>query len=290
MKDMATAIERLAFVGFGEAATAFVSGWAQTRPAELTACDIRTDAEMRARYAEHGISGTPVIADALAETQAVFSVVTADQARIAAEAAAPHLPAGAFWFDCNSCAPNTKREAADLIEAVGGRYVDVAVMGPVHPKRHHVPLLVSGPHAGAAENALLSLDMKPHIAGTEVGQASSVKMIRSVMIKGMEALSAECFLAARSAGVEQSVLASLAASDPAMEWPRRAAYNLERMMVHGLRRAAEMREVASTVEDLGLGGSMSAASAEWHERIGALGLEPGEGDLFLRADTLLARL
>ncbi len=287
---MESTIERLAFVGFGEAATAFVSGWARARPAHLAACDIRTDGEMRARYAEHGVTGSQIIGDALAGTQAVFSVVTADQALVAAKAAAPHLPKGAFWFDCNSCAPKTKRQAADVIEAVGGRYVDAAVMAPVYPKRHHVPLLISGPHASAAERVLLSLDMKPQTAGTEVGQASSIKMIRSIMIKGMEALSAECFLAARSAGVEDSVLASLAESDPAMEWTRRGAYNLERMMVHGLRRAAEMREVASTVQDLGIGCGMSAATADWQERIGALGIDPGEGDLFLRADTLLARL
>ncbi|MEM1048432.1 MAG: DUF1932 domain-containing protein [Pseudomonadota bacterium] len=287
---METTIEQLAFVGFGEAATAFVSGWTQARPARLTACDIRTDAEMRARYAKYGVSGTPVGAEALAGAQAVFSVVTADQALIAAENAAPHLPADTLWLDCNSCAPKTKRRAAAAIEAAGGRYVDVAVMAPVYPKRHHVPLLISGPHADVAATALLSLDMKPKVAGTEIGQASSIKMIRSIMVKGLEALSAECFLAARSAGVEDSVLASLAETDPAMAWPQRGAYSLERMMVHGLRRAAEMREVASTVEDLGLGGGMSAASADWQERIGALGIEPGADDLFLRADTLLARL
>lgn len=290
MRDMTNSIDRLAFIGFGEAATAFVSGWGAGRPARLTAFDIKTGSQMQARYAEHGVAGCLDVAGALKDAQAVFSVVTADQALAAARAAAQSLPAGALWFDCNSCAPGTKRQAAQVIEAAGGRYVDVAVMAPVHPKRHHVPLLVSGPHAEAAEAALMSLDMRPKLAGAEVGQASSIKMIRSVMIKGMEALSAECFLAARRAGVEESVIASLEASDPEMEWRRRGAYNLERMMLHGVRRAAEMREVALTVQELGLGGGMSAAAADWQDRIGALGAAPGEDDLLSRVDSLLVRL
>ena len=285
----------ISFVGFGEAAGAFLSGWALPDPSRVTAYDIKiehteTAATMRARCAEAGVRGCATLAEALAQTAMVFCVVTADQALAAAEAAAPHLPRDAFWFDCNSCAPGTKRRAAAVIEAAGGRYVDVAVMAPVYPKRHHVPLNIAGPHADAAAEALLGLDMKPVVTGPEVGHASSIKMIRSVMIKGLEALVAECFLSARRAGVEDQVLASLEASDPDIAWRRRGAYNLERMMVHGARRAAELREVARTVEELGLGGSMAAATAGWEDRIAALGADPGPDDLIARLDAILARL
>ena len=290
MAETADRIGQLAFVGFGEAATAFVSGWRARRPDFLAAFDIRTDAEMWARYAAHEVTGAATAAEALASAQAAFSLVTADQALAAAEASAPSLPEGVLWFDGNSCAPGTKRRAAEVIESVGARYVDVAIMAPVHPARHHVPLLVSGPHAGAADALLRALDMRPTIVGPEVGQASSIKMIRSVMIKGLEALSAECFLAARRAGVDERVLASLEASDPEFNWRARAAYSLERMMRHGGRRAAEMREVAVTIDELGLGGDMSAASAAWQERIGALDLDPGDDELLARADKLLSRL
>lgn len=290
MNSISGRIDKVAFVGFGEAATAFVKGWADERPARLTAFDIKTGPLMQARYAEHAVIGSDSLFEALADAQAVFSVVTADQALAAAKSAASALPRGAFWFDCNSCAPGTKRQAAEVIEAAGGRYVDVAVMAPVHPKLHHVPLLISGPDAEAAAVALASLDMKPQIAGAEIGQASSIKMIRSVMVKGIEALSAECFLAARRAGVDESVIASLDASYPAMNWRQRGAYNLERMMVHGARRASEMREVALTIRELGLSGDMSAAAARWQDRIAGIEAEPGPDDLISRADTLLAQL
>ena len=163
-------------------------------------------------------------------------------------------------------------------------------LAPVHPKRHHVPLTISGPHAEAAKAILKALDMRPEIAGHEVGQASTIKMLRSVMVKGMEALMAECFLSARRAGVEDQVLASLSGSFPETDWPLRGAYNLERMIVHGRRRAAEMREVALTVEALGLPADMVHACVEWQERIGQTGADPGEDVLETRLDAVLNTL
>jgi 3-hydroxyisobutyrate dehydrogenase-like beta-hydroxyacid dehydrogenase len=288
-----------AFIGFGEAASAFATGWHHALPgiaqARLRAYDRKSDAATTApaqqvRSGAPGVTACSTPAEALAGAEAAFCLVTADQALAAAQAAAPHLDRGALWFDGNSCAPSTKRQAAAVIEAAGGRYVDLAIMAPVYPSLHRVPLLVSGPHAAAARAVLATFDMVAGDAGDQVGRASSIKMIRSVMVKGLEALMAECFLAARRAGVEDAVIASLADSHPGTDWRGRGAYNLERMMVHGTRRAAEMREVARTVADLGLGGTMSAATADWQARVGALGMEPGADDLPARADAVLAAL
>ena len=82
------------------------------------------------------------------------------------------------------------------------RYVDVAILAPIHPKRHQTPLLLAGPHAQAVLPLLIDeLEMRGAIASDEVGAAAALKMIRSVMIKGIEALTAECFLAAQRAGI-----------------------------------------------------------------------------------------
>lgn len=287
--------QRLAFIGFGEAARAFLSGWADRRPAAVAAYDRKTDSAqtapaMQAAYADHAVAGAVTAAQVVAQADTVFCTVTADQARVAAEEAAPSLAPGTLWFDCNSCAPGTKAQAAAIIEAAGGRYVDVAVMAPVHPKRHHAPLLVSGPWAEAGAARLETLDMRPRVTGPEVGQASSIKMLRSVMIKGLEALTAECFLAARRAGVSDQVIASLEASDPEIDWRARGAYTLERMLVHGARRAAEMREVALTVEALGLPPGLSRATAEWQATLAGLAEAGDDPDLDTALDRILSRL
>lgn len=280
----------ITFIGFGEAAMAFATGWPAGRAGLMRAYDLADPDRMQPRYACTGVTGCADPAAALAGAATVFCLVTADQALQAAQSAAACIAPGTLWLDGNSCAPQTKQAAAAVIAAAGGRYVDLAVMAPVHPLRHRVPLLVSGPHAQAAVTVLTALDMQPRIAGPEVGQASAIKMLRSVMIKGIEALTAECLLAARRAGVEAQVIASLQASDPGTDWPARSAYNLERMLVHGARRAAEMREVAATVTALGLPDGMSAATARWQDLLAATGAEPGPADLAARLDRVLARL
>ncbi|KAB7772553.1 DUF1932 domain-containing protein [Xanthomonas maliensis] len=292
---MSTPSTALAFIGFGEAACAFFDGWSLADPARIRAYDCKTDhldsaAEMRARYASRSVTGCADAADAVADADAVFSLVTADCALAAARQSAPFLRRGALWLDCNSCAPHSKQAAAEVIEAAGARYVDVAVMAPVLPKRHHVPLLISGPHTEAAIVLLRSLDMRPTAAGAAVGQASSIKMLRSVMVKGIEALSAECFLAARRAGVEAEVAASLDASATALGWREQASYNLERMIVHGRRRAAEMREVALTVAALGLPADMATATVAWQQRIGDAGVDAGDDTLDARLDKVSSAL
>ena len=257
----------------------------------LGAYDIRTShAEVMARAAARGLVCHANPQDALAGAGIALCLVTADQALAAAQTCAAHMPLGLIWLDGNSCAPATKRSAAAVIEAAGGRYVDMAIMAPVHPNLNRTPALMSGAHAGAAMAALAGFDMELTIAGGAVGDASTIKMLRSVMVKGFEALTAECLLAARRAGVEEAVLASLEASDPGWNIRQRGAYNLERMLVHGHRRAAEMREVALTLRGLGLPDRMAAASALWQDELGGLGIAAGPDDLAQRMDAVLDHL
>ncbi len=269
---------RIALIGFGEAAGAFAPGLR----ARLAAYDRKTDdpALRPAKldeFAAHAVTACDDPAAALAAAEGVLSLVTADQA-LAAARAAEGLSAGALWFDMNSVSPATKRAAAAPIEGHGGRYVDVAVMAPVHPKRTAVPLLVSGTHAeaGAALLAAIGFGNVRVVAG-EVGAASAVKMIRSVIVKGVEALSAECALAADAAGVLDEVIASLDASPPPQGWVDRFDYNLDRMIVHGSRRAAEMEEVVATLEELGTGSAMSRGTVERQRGLGSLAITPPDG-------------
>ena len=109
-------------------------------------------------------------------------------------------------------------------------------------------------------------------AGVEIGQAATTKMLRSVIVKGMEALAAEAVLAAEKAGVAEAVLASLGA-----DWEDRADYALDRMMIHGGRRSAEMREVEGTLSSLGAQSAMTQGTIAWQSEVGGLGLVPLDG-------------
>lgn len=275
-------LDGISFIGFGEAGAAFAADWRADVP-RARAFDSKTDdpgaSETKKRdYDSAGVEGCRTIAEALDGASAAISVVTADQALAAATAGAAALAPGTLWLDMNSVAPHTKRAAAARVDAAGGRYVDVAVMAPVQPLRRKVPLLVSGSHATDATALLLQLGFTNvrSIAG-DVGAASSIKMVRSVMVKGLEALTAECLLAAEAAGVRDEVIASLDASWPGADWRTRADYNLERMIVHGRRRAAEMDEVVRTLDALGIDPALSRATAARQRAIASADVRPPEG-------------
>lgn len=210
--------------------------------------DPATREAMLETIAMAGIEACHSAADALAGAQVVLSLVTASSALQVAIEDARFIAPGALWIDMNSVAPETKCRAAAAIEAAGGRYVDVAVMAPVQPATLAVPLLLSGAHAADAAQVLANLGFSNiTLAGEDIGRASTIKMLRSIMVKGIEALTAEMVLAARQAGVANEVVASLGE-----DWAQKAEYNLERMTIHGQRRAAEMEEVAKTLETLGV--------------------------------------
>ena len=277
----------LAFIGFGEAAQAFASRI--DRP--MRGYDRIATPEKRAEFAAHAVEAVDSNAAAVAGANLILSVVTADQALAAAEESAEGIRPSALFCDCNSVAPDTKRAAARAIEASGGRYVDVAVMAPVHPKRLAVPLLLAGPHAEEAAEVLRAVGFtNVRALGGAVGTASSIKMIRSVMVKGIEALSAECALAAEAAGVRAEVLTSLDASWREESWETRFDYNLDRMMLHGLRRAAEMEEVVKTLENLGTGAAMTRGTVRRQRAIGSLGLKAPPEALQQKLDILRASL
>ncbi len=258
----------LALIGYGEAGRTFstAADWGSgTR-----VFDIR---DLSSHYAEDGVTGCATLADAIDCAQTLLSLVTADQALVAAQNAAQHIAPGALFFDMNSVAPETKRAAAAVIEAAGGQYLDVAVMAPVQPARLAVPLLVSGPNGDEGAAALSHLGFtNVRVMPGEIGRASAVKMIRSIIVKGIEALTAEMLLAGEAAGVTDEVLASLGD-----DWGRKADYNLDRMLVHGTRRAAEMTEVAKTLEALGVVPVMTRGTIRRQAEIGAIGAGSPEG-------------
>jgi 3-hydroxyisobutyrate dehydrogenase-like beta-hydroxyacid dehydrogenase len=136
-------------------------------------------------------------------------------------------------------------------------------MAPVPPARLSTPLLIGGAQARALTERLSALGLNARYGADEVGKVSAIKMCRSVMIKGLEALTTECLFAAREYGVEEQVLASLHASFPSLGWnDALPGYLISRVAEHGIRRSEEMEEVVKTLRDAGGAGLMSRATAQ----------------------------
>ena len=274
MPDVKPAIS---FIGFGEAGQAIASGLREAGAGRMSAWDILIPqaAGQRLRKAGEaiGVRCASSAADAVRDAEIVISAVTAAASAEAAQSVKSHLTGGPFLLDINSVSPARKQETAKLL-GDAARYVDVAVLAPIYPARHQTPMLLAGPHASAIAPILAALGMRATVAGTEVGAAAAIKMVRSVIVKGIEALTLECFLAAARAGVVDEVANSLKNNYPGLDWSKIVPYNLERMAVHGERRAAEMEEVAETLRELGVEPLMTSATVKRQREMGQLGAQP----------------
>jgi len=269
---------RLCFIGFGEAGQAIASGLRDTGIETVAAWDILFPAPEGASLKQAGETmGARVAssaADAARGADIIVSAVTAASSLEAARSVEPHLTGNPYFLDINSVSPGRKKETEKLLGSKA-RYVDVAILAPIHPARHQTPLLLAGPHAETVMPLLIDeLEMRGAIAGDEVGQAAGLKMIRSVMIKGIEALTLECFLAAKRYGIVDEVAASLKNNYPTLNWNKVIEYNIERMASHGVRRADEMDQVAATLRDLGIEPLMASATSTCQREMGQIGKEP----------------
>jgi 3-hydroxyisobutyrate dehydrogenase-like beta-hydroxyacid dehydrogenase len=256
---------RIALIGFGEVGTRLAQGFTAAGAAVST-FDILFDnseagAALREKARRMGVAAGATAAAAAENAQIVISAVTASSAFDVATEARRYLRPGQFFLDLNSVAPETKRADAAAVEPSGAHYVEAAVMAPIAPYELAVPMLLGGREAGALAAMLTPLGMRMEPVATAIGEASAIKMCRSVMIKGIEALAVECFLTARRYGVEDRILASLDETFKPLHWEKLAGYLIERVVRHGRRRAAEMREAAETVAAAGLEPLMTSATA-----------------------------
>jgi 3-hydroxyisobutyrate dehydrogenase-like beta-hydroxyacid dehydrogenase len=245
----------IGLVGYGEVGRILAEDL-RKQDLNVIAYDIKLGGDMagplREHAREHRIALTASHAELAASADFIVSAVTASQAVPVAQACAPAIKNSAFFLDFNSASPGAKQRAAKLIDAAGGRYVEGAVMTSIPPYRIRVPLLLGGATASELAPHLVELGFDAKVASEKLGVASAVKMCRSVMIKGLEAMTIECFTTARAYGVEDAVLASLKETFPGIDWEKQGAYFFQRVIEHGRRRAEEVREVSETVRDIGL--------------------------------------
>jgi 3-hydroxyisobutyrate dehydrogenase-like beta-hydroxyacid dehydrogenase len=270
------AISRIAIIGFGEVGGIFGADLAG-KGIQVSVFDILLASEphrqqMLAKAQSCGVHVVETLQDCVHNADLVISAVTASSALDVAQQAARVLNPEQIFLDINSVSPETKRKASACMESSpgtgGARFVEAAVMAGVPGKRLQVPMLLGGRHAVAVSDSLRALGMNPAVLSDQIGVASAVKMCRSVLMKGLEALTVECLFAARQYGAEDAVLESLAVTYPGMGWKDRLPdYLISRVAEHGERRAAELREVAHTLQEVAVEPTMTLAAAHRQEQL-----------------------
>src|SRR5262249_31262494 len=192
---------KIGFIGFGEAGFHIAKGLRSVGVAHISAFDINTytpglgeKIQRRAEDAEVPLcESSAQLAEA---SDLLLSTVTANRAEAAAKQTAPFLEARHIYADLNSISPALKQSIGEIVATRGARFVEIAIMSPVPPHGHRVPMFLGGPHAQTLVALLAPYNMNLEVISEQIGAASATKMCRSIIVKGLEALMLECGLGA----------------------------------------------------------------------------------------------
>jgi 3-hydroxyisobutyrate dehydrogenase len=283
----------IALIGFGEAGQALgrglcaQGGWRGTlrpgdnAPRRVIAIDTALDADARGRALGETARALEIAiekgyAEALREADLVLCAVPGDSALDAARAAAPLLKPGAIYLDLCTVTGRMADEDRAAIETGAGCYLDIAVMGSFNSQGYKAPLLLAGADAIAVAGWMTALGFRAEVLGPKPGSASAVKMLRSVIMKGFEALAIESFVAARRQGILEEVLGCFGDVDrvPLRDFLANLACT---HMVHVRRRWEEMGLVAETLRETGVEPLMTEATTRSLRRTIDAGVIPSDG-------------
>ena len=210
-----------------------------------------------------GIEDTSSLETLVGEADVLLCVlVPARAVEVAQEVAAAIRAAAAdlLYVDCNAVSPRTVRLVGETIQAAGGRFADVGIIGPP-PRKPGTRFYASGPGAGEfAELAAFGLDVR--VIGDEIGQASGLKMCYGALTKGLTALGTELLVAAHRLGLADVLRAEQRESIPGvLTWLERS---LPSMPPKAYRWVGEMEEIAATFADLGLTPNILQGAADMY--------------------------
>jgi 3-hydroxyisobutyrate dehydrogenase-like beta-hydroxyacid dehydrogenase len=255
----------IGFIGYGEAAFNITKGLnSEGSKISIFAYDKFADKEpysevIRKRALEANVNILGDIKELLEKVDIVFCAVSADMVVPIAEEIQPYLRIGQIYADINAASPIAKKKAAEIISKSGALYVDISVMASVLVYGHKVPLVVSGKGARQFADILNKYNMSIKYYGEEPGNASAIKMFRSIFMKGIAMLLLETIVASHKYGMEDdvwdSILETLTGS-----YPERINQWITRTVIHSERREHEMEEVVSLLNELKTDDIMSTAT------------------------------
>lgn len=203
-----------------------------------------------------GITLAPDGSAAVTGADVVLSVNAAAVALAVAEEVAEALGADTLYADLNTTSPGLKGALADALPV---RFVDVALVGTVPSLGLQTPALASGAGAERFAELFRPLGMPVDVVGPRPGDAASLKLLRSVFMKGLAAAAIESLDAATAAGAEARVRADIASviGEPLLE------RLLSGSRAHAARRVDEMTAAAAYLEELGVRPRVAIAAEEW---------------------------
>lgn len=257
---------QLIFIGYGEAAYHMSKGLASEGFYDFAAYDIAwqdgaAGELIRKRAGEAGVTLLSSTREACESGTYILALTSPAGAVDTAKGCFPWLKAGQIYIDGNSAGPSAMQEIEALPRAEGVLFCDAAAMLPFPKKLHKNPLYLAGEGAEQFRDDFCRFHMEMKVlTGNRPGGASAVKILKSVVMKGLPQLLLESFEAAEAYGVLDTFTEALRGSLDHKTVDQLGEAYLARTLVHSRRRVAEMEYAVSTLEEAGVDASMSRAT------------------------------
>lgn len=255
----------LGFIGFGEAAFELASGLKQHGLKSITAYDPLWNMEAysdlvlnRAEKANVELVESPE--KVLQVADAVIVAVPADKALDVSNQLKPYLQKGCVYIDVSASSPDIKRKAAANVNEHGGKFVDAAMMGPLPVYKHKVPILASGDGTDTFIELMTGFEMNISKVSDVPGEATAVKLIRSIHMKGIAALYLELLEAAHEFNVEKLVIDSISETMNRHTFEETMNRLVTGTSIHALRRSIELGGTIEMLDSVNIDSMMSRAA------------------------------
>lgn len=273
---------RIGFIGFGEAAYNISLGLQSQGVKEIVAYDtMEKDAELgeliRTRSQEAKVKLLDCAKTLAKQCDIIFCSVPSVASEKVFQEIKENIPQESLYIDVSASTPSVKERIWEEAKKRKIKYVDAAMMGSLPKDKHQVPIMASGLAAEEFKHTMTSYGMKIQLMGKVPGQASAIKLIRSIYMKGLSALMVEMLEAAQSYGVSDEVVHSISASMDGISFESHLNRLVTGSAIHSVRRANELKGSLEMLKEKEISGYMTEATIEklnqlsqyqFHEKFG----------------------
>jgi len=270
---------RIGFIGFGEVAYHFSKGLKEDGIREILAYDknakgIKKGEIVRRRARRAGVELVPSLRQLVGKAEVIVSAVWGSTASKVAGRCAPFARAGQFYCDINNTAPSVKTQGAEMLNAKGVKYVDLALFVAPDRSKHRSFMLASGDGARPLKRIMAPYGMNPEVVSGGAGQATTIKTLVNIYYKGIQALCLELALSAWKVGIDPQLLAPLVVK-PVESLPKEEemAFWIIRGILHAERKAAELESIIKAVREWGVKPIMLDATRKRLKTVSDYGLK-----------------
>jgi 3-hydroxyisobutyrate dehydrogenase-like beta-hydroxyacid dehydrogenase len=270
---------RIGFIGFGEVAYHFSKGFKEDGIREIAAYDKNakemTKGEIvRRRAREAGVQLAPSLRQLAGNSDVIFSAVWGNAALKVAGRCASFVKAGQFYCDINNTALSVKTQGAEMLNAKGAKYVDLALFVAPDRDKHRSFMLASGDGARPLKRIMAPYGMNPEVVPGGAGKATTIKTLVNIYYKGIQALCLELALSAWKVGIDPQLLAPLVVK-PVESLPKEEemAFWIIRGILHAERKAAELESIIKAVKEWGINPIMLGATRKRLKTVSDYGLK-----------------